>query len=188
MYCNVLKKTFSNDGNLQWPSLLNFRAAEKWSLDLGRKDGKLDLEGGQWSSFSKKKFNTFTLCTSKSSGEQILEVNCSEQRWSKRSRKNVVIVMWHCIFSHVEFRLFTWTKTNFNYEIWKVKEKKLVSFKFLNILLTNTISDQRTGIRIKSCSGKERDYNISWTCWFCCAPVNFLGFFHMIFFWKLALE
>ena len=47
MYCNVLKKTFSNDGNLQWPSLLNFRAAEKWSLDLGRKDGKLDLEGGQ---------------------------------------------------------------------------------------------------------------------------------------------
>ena len=48
MYCNVLKKTFSNDGNLQWPSLLNFRAAEKWSLDLGRKDGKLDLEGGHW--------------------------------------------------------------------------------------------------------------------------------------------
>ena len=79
----------------------------------------------------------FTLCTSKSSGEQILEVNCSEQRWSKRSRKNVVIVMWHCIFSHVEFRLFTWTKTHYNYEIWKVKEKKLVSFKFLNILLTN---------------------------------------------------
>ena len=45
--------------------------------------------------------------------------------------------MWHCIFSHVEFRLFTWTKTHYNYEIWKVKEKKLVSFKFLNILLTN---------------------------------------------------
>ena len=81
--------------------------------------------------------------------------------WRQIARKNVVIVMWHCIFSHVEFRLFTWTKTNFNYEIWKVKEKKLVSFKFLNILLTNTISDQRTGIRIKSCSGKERDYNIS---------------------------